>query len=314
MTGEPYSATLAAKGGVPPYIWSIYYKSLPPGLSLNSSSGELHGVPTEAFHDDFGISVQDSSHGPQWVPMTYTMRIVGRLAITSSRLPRGRPEAPYRIQLGLFGGTAPYMWSITSGNLPSGLSLGTSTGQITGTPTTEGTFNFTVQVTDTGPPVQTVTKELNLTIASDLGRNDEPATATPISNGTFRASISPFADPVAGPANPDHDFYELAANSGSVVTIETTAKRLTPESPLDTVLEIVDAAGNRPSTCRTPYGYYDGPCINDDIELGTTTDSRLEFQVPDSETGPVTFFVHVFSWDGNARPDYVYELTVSGAN
>jgi len=162
-----------------------------------------------------------------------------------------RPNVLCRVNLGLFGGTAPYSWTITTGPLPSGLNLNSSTGQIIGTPTTEGTSDFTVQVTDTGPPVQTTSKALSLTIRSDLGRNDSPATATPISNGTFRASISPYSDPVTGPANPDSDYYELTANPGAVVTVETMAKRLTPESPLDTVIEIVDAEGNRFSTCRT---------------------------------------------------------------
>ena len=43
-------------------------------------------------------------------------------------------------------------------------------------------------------------------------------------------------------------------------------------------------------------------------------DSYLKFQAPESTTGPVTFYVRVFSWDGSARPDYVYDLVVSGAN
>jgi hypothetical protein len=156
-----------------------------------------------------------------------------------------------------------------------------------------------------------------MTVTSNLGRNDSPATATPISNGTFRASISPYADPVAGPANPDHDYYQLTANPGAVVTIETMARRLTPQSFLDTVVEIVDADGNRFTTCRTPdvpYANYDQPCLNDDLNLGILQDSHLEFQAPSEGTSPVMFYVHVFSFNGSARPDYVYDLIVSGAN
>jgi len=192
--------------------------------------------------------------------------------------------------------------------------LDPSAGIITGSPLAEETSNFTIQVTDSGPPIQSASKEMTLTVKSDLGRNDDPATATPISNGTFRASISPFADPAAGPANPDHDFYELTARPGSVVTIETMASRLSPESPLDTVLEIVDSDGNRFSTCQVVSGSFDKPCMNDDIQDVVIQDSRLKFEVPETGTESVTFYVHVLSWDGDARPDYIYDLIVSGAN
>jgi hypothetical protein len=174
-----------------------------------------------------------------------------------------------------------------------------------------------VQVTDTGPPVQTASRQLSLTITNSLGRNDTIATATPISNGTFRASISPYADPLSEPAYPDNDYYVLTANPGATVTVETVARRLYPESPLDSVIQIVDSAGARFNTCRTPdwpYGPYDRPCLNDDLNPGNVLDSKLEFKVPGTGAEPVTFCVRVLDWRSDARPDFVYELTVSGAN
>ncbi|MHC4714188.1 MAG: putative Ig domain-containing protein [Planctomycetota bacterium] len=44
--GVAYSQTLGATGGVTPYSWSIVSGSLPAGLSLNSSTGEISGTPT----------------------------------------------------------------------------------------------------------------------------------------------------------------------------------------------------------------------------------------------------------------------------
>jgi len=216
---------------------------------------------------------------------------------------------------------------LVSGTLPAGLSLYPTAGLIYGTPTREETRTFVVQVTDTGPPVQTVTRELTLRITNSLGRNDTVATATPLSNGTFRASISPYADPVTGPANPDSDYYELMADPGAVVTVETQAKRLVPESPLDSVIEIVDSEGRRFTTCRnegssdglqagtydpTPTAF-DDICANDDIEIGVIQDSKLEFRVPGTVGTPVTFYVRVLDWSGNARPDLVYDLVIKGA-
>jgi hypothetical protein len=319
MTGDPYDFTLSGSGGFGPYEWSVGTSpGLPSGLALEPTTGHISGIPTQPYDAYIGFGLRDSSNPPQSVySISFPLKIVGRLDITSSRLPPTHPNAPYRISLGLFGGTPPYAWSITSGALPSGLSLGPSTGTITGTPTTAGTSNFTVQVTDTGPPVQTASTVLSLTIRSNLGRNDSPATATPISNGTFRASISPYSDPVDGPAFPDNDYYALTASPGAIVTLETMADRLTPASPLDSVIEIVDADGHRFTTCRPgndTYGSYNQACLNDDFDWYNTLDSKLEFQVPSTGPDPVTFYVHVLDWSGSARPDFVYDLIVSGAN
>jgi hypothetical protein len=54
----------------------------------------------------------------------------------------------YSDQLTVTGGTSPYTWSVSTGTLPPGLTLGASTGLLSGTPTTAGTYSFTVKVTD----------------------------------------------------------------------------------------------------------------------------------------------------------------------
>jgi hypothetical protein len=65
------------------------------------------------------------------------------------------------------GGTAPYTWSLSAGNLPAGVTLNGATGEISGTPTDKGVFNVTVQVTDKANPANTDTQKLTLTIAKD---------------------------------------------------------------------------------------------------------------------------------------------------
>jgi hypothetical protein len=83
---------------------------------------------------------------------------------TSSPLPSGTLDVAYSTTLAATGGTTPYTWSITRGNLPDGLSLNSSTGVISGTPTSTGLSIFDVTVTDANN--NTNTKEFRLTINS----------------------------------------------------------------------------------------------------------------------------------------------------
>ena len=78
---------------------------------------------------------------------------------TASTLSAGKVGTAYNLQLEATGGTPPYSWSVSAGGLPAGLSLSTA-GVLSGTPTTAGTFSFTVQVTGGG----TSTKDFDLRI------------------------------------------------------------------------------------------------------------------------------------------------------
>ena len=89
------------------------------------------------------------------------------LTITTTTLPGGTVGQPYSQSVTASGGAAPYSWSVASGSLPPGLTLsptGTPSATLSGTPTTQGTFNFTVQVTDTA--AATDTQALSITIAA----------------------------------------------------------------------------------------------------------------------------------------------------
>jgi len=92
------------------------------------------------------------------------------VAITTTSLDDGTVGTSYSQTLAATGGSTPYTWSVISGSLPAGLSLNASTGEISGTPSTDGTSNFTVQVMDDNSV--TDTQALSITI--------DPATADPI--------------------------------------------------------------------------------------------------------------------------------------
>ena len=61
-TGQAYSASLAASGGVTPYTWSITSGSLPAGLSLDPATGAISGTPTDAGTSTFTVAVTDSAN------------------------------------------------------------------------------------------------------------------------------------------------------------------------------------------------------------------------------------------------------------
>ena len=71
--------------------------------------------------------------------------------ITCGNPPQGIIGTAYTHTLPVAGGTAPFMFTLTAGMLPPGLTLNVATGVISGTPTTGGTYPFTVQVTDSIP-------------------------------------------------------------------------------------------------------------------------------------------------------------------
>jgi len=164
--GVSYSTTLAASGGVTPYLWSIAAGGLPPGLSLNSQTGAISGAPSSAGTFTFTAQVSDAQSPPDSATksLSITVSQPAPLNITTTSLPNGRRNRAYSQTLQATGGVKPYAWSLASGSLPPGLALNASTGAITGKPTTLGTYNFTVRVRDSQPTPASDTQALSVTI------------------------------------------------------------------------------------------------------------------------------------------------------
>src|SRR5271165_899762 len=234
--GQPYNAVLNVNGGSAPYQFTLRSGSLPPGTTLNPSTGSITGTPSASGSYTFEIGVTDSPrpekglHSFQvvvneakqqgnvqvsvspasvnlyssqtqqfsatvsgtpntavtWSATTgsisktglYTAPVVNTqssvtvtatsvadtsksanstaalipgngqsLSITSGNPPDGQVNTAYSSTFTAAGGTQPYSWSLSAGNLPKGVSLSQS-GQLSGTPTASGTSNFSVTVTD----------------------------------------------------------------------------------------------------------------------------------------------------------------------
>ena len=86
------------------------------------------------------------------------------------------------------GGTAPYTWSVSSGRLPSGLTLDPASGKIAGTPGVSGTSTFSVTVTDHGNLVQNITKTFLMSTIARLAITTS-VLATPVRGFAYTAAL-----------------------------------------------------------------------------------------------------------------------------
>ncbi len=179
--GTAYTAqALAATGGQAPYTWSAF--NLPNGMSINSATGVISGMPGAAGTYGFTVYVRDSGNPQQTASQSLAITVNPALSITTTALVPATATVgtAYTAQaLAATGGQTPYTWSAF--NLPNGMSINSATGVISGTPGAAGTFNFTVTLQDSGNPQQTTSQSLAITVNPALSittRALVPATAT----------------------------------------------------------------------------------------------------------------------------------------
>jgi large repetitive protein len=177
VVGTPYTHRFWAppEGGNgagcdPPYIVKVDSGGLPPGLSL-ASDGWVSGTPTEPGSWSFWVSIHDDPTDKPWcdpphsAEREFTIRIIPKLTIGPESVGTGTVGVSYSVAM-----TAtlsePKTWSISTGALPPGLTLGATDGVISGTPTTAGSYAFTVlAVVD---PKRSDTKALTIAVRDPL--------------------------------------------------------------------------------------------------------------------------------------------------
>ncbi len=146
--GQPYDYTLTAAGGTMPYTYAVNSGTLPAGLTL-TTTGVLSGTPSQPGLYALSIRVTDNLAVSGVSTLSLRIGATNGLSITTTNLPAAVRGAAYDFSFAASGGTAPYSFDLlpSSSPLPTGLSL-SSTGHLTGTPTTAGTNKFTIRVTD----------------------------------------------------------------------------------------------------------------------------------------------------------------------
>ncbi|MCJ7516077.1 MAG: Ig domain-containing protein [Dehalococcoidia bacterium] len=165
QVGTPYTATLVAASTVGAYTWTVTGGSLPPLLTLNAATGVISGNPTTPGTFSFIVTITDTTgpSSPQGFFITITQL---PLRFLDTSLLSAKVSEAYTDTIRVSGGTTPYTWSLSSGSLPSGLTLDAGTGYISGIPDkgSNGNYGFMVQVTDSSATPLTGQQSFSITV------------------------------------------------------------------------------------------------------------------------------------------------------
>jgi hypothetical protein len=180
------------------------------------------------------------------------------LSITSTFLPSGKVGFAYAVNLSGTGGKTPYSWSIVNGTLPPGLSLSTS-GMISGTPATTGEYNFTIQLSDSGSPQQTVSIPLSITVINPPTTVDTNPPSTPTNLVATAVSSSQidlsWAASIDNVGVSGYRIYRNGTFIKPVITTSTSDTGLNSSTNYCYTVSAYDAAGNESpqsgSVCAT---------------------------------------------------------------
>jgi hypothetical protein len=254
------SGPMTVTGGVSPYFYSIV-GTLPPGLMLNNSNGEVTGTPTAG--GSFTIKVTDSLGNSSSSCM---ITINGPLSVTCGSVNIGEVGVAFDSgPMTVTGGVAPYTFSIGSGMLPPGLTLNSSNGEVTGTPTAGG--SFTIKVTDSlGNSSTSCMITINGPLSVTCGAVNIGEVGVAFDSGpmTVSGGVAPYAFSVVGTLPPG---LMLNPSNGEVTGTPTAGGSFT--------IKVTDALGNSSTSCTiTINGPLSVICGAVNIgEVGVTFDS-----------------------------------------
>lgn len=164
IVGVPFTDTkVEVTGGVPPITLEIHdslrqpaeNNVLLPDFRFDPSTGTFSGTPTvpgvflcelQYFQNVFWWS--DFYFNYTRFSFVIHPHVSTGYFVSTESLPYGTQNGTYSYSLAVSGGSGPYTWEVSSGSLPTGLSLDKASGTISGRPTSTGAYSFTVRVTD----------------------------------------------------------------------------------------------------------------------------------------------------------------------
>jgi len=202
----------------------------------------------------FTVTLTASALDKPTIAQTVTLNVPINPTITTpaGTLPGATFGAAYTASLAATGGITPYTWSITQGALPTGLSISSTTGAISGSSTAAGTASFTVTITDSGSPALTASSAFTLTtVYPPLS-----VTTTSLPNGVEGTAYSATLAATGG-SSTGYTWSVLSGTGLSAVGLTLSPSGAitgTPnagENAVPFTVQVTDSAGNKATATLT---------------------------------------------------------------
>ncbi len=286
-----YAVNYSLSGGASPYAYTLVTGTLPPGLSLNGSTGKISGTPTTVGSYQFTVKATDSNGNSDTATCTIVVQgpavnlECGACGSNSVKI-----GSAYSAALSASGGKAAFTYSITSGSLPQGLTLNTSTGTISGTPTSAGSYTVTFKVVDANGSSDTATCTIVVTgsaVNLDCGTCGASKATVGVSySATYSVSggTGPYTySKISGSLPPG---MSLGNSTGKITGTPTAA------GTYSFTVKVVDSKGNSDTADCTivvsasTLDLQCGTCGNSSAATGTFYSAALAVS---GGTGPFTF-------------------------
>jgi hypothetical protein len=179
--GLAYAAPLTATGGVLPYRWAVTAGALPAGVMLDPLTGGLSGTSITAGDYTFTAQVTDTMDAAASMPLT--LRVIPAVTISTTALAAGTATLPYAQAFGATGGLGTYMWALTGGTLPPGVTF-TADGLLAGTPAAAGRYVFEVTAFDAADAARRSAQSFTFTVLPPPNQPPSVGITSPVAGTT----------------------------------------------------------------------------------------------------------------------------------
>jgi len=266
-------------------------------LGAISSSG-LFTAPSVAASTKVTVTATSVADGSSVATSQVTVLPLGKLVFTINSLPGGTAGTSYSTTLTATGGNAPYLWQITGGALPKGLSLDQNNGVISGITSQTGTFSFTASVTDARST--SVKASLVLAVNSATTRNfDGPAELPRVYVSSDLANTPAPGNVIFVARGGDLQQALNSAKCGDTITLQAgavfTGSFTVPAQPCDDAHWII-VRTSAPDSSLPPEGTRMTPCYagvsslpgRPALNCTSTNNVLAKLQFSNQGSGPIT--------------------------
>ncbi|GJD87884.1 hypothetical protein BHAOGJBA_1390 [Methylobacterium hispanicum] len=243
--GRAYAAGFAAQGGRGPFVWSLAAGSLPAGLRFDTATGAISGTPT-TVQTASGLQLRAlDQDGRTATTDAFAIRVGTAFALSLAPVLPGSLGTAFSGQATASGGQGPYLYAISAGTLPAGLSFDGTTGRFAGTPSALSRTTLTVRGSDADGRTAQASTTISITdpLVLVLRASTAAATVGQAFSQSYAAAggQAPYSYSLASGTLPPG--LSLAAGTGTISGTPTTVGTYA-----SLALRVVDADGRSQTT------------------------------------------------------------------